>query len=604
MTNSEIVKLLRNMAAALTIQGANRFRIIAYEKAADSIEHLTSDTKDVWDEGKLNEIPGVGPTIAGHLDELFRTGHVKHFESTFKGLSPAVFTFLEIPGIGPKRAFQLTQKFKLNDPKTAVARLEQIAKSGKIAQLPGWGEKSQTEILSAIETYKRGQIKENRMPLPYADLLAQELIEYLAKIPGVKRVDCLGSLRRKVATIGDVDLAAATTDPQKVLHAFVTHPKVRKIVDQGEKGATVLLSVGRQVDLRVQAPSAYGAMLQYFTGSKHHNIRLREYALKKGLSLSEHGIKTIGKTKNPQLTKSNYNSTNERYEFDNEKDFYQALGMDWIDPELREDNGEIEAALSHRLPKLVMHDDIKGDLHVHSNYDLSPSHDLGSSTLTELLDRAVELGYEYLGISDHNPSTSKHTEKQVVEIMKKRRERFEKIHSAWSRSVKKRVHLFTMLEVDIDPKGNLALPDGAFAYVDAVVASVHSVFNQSKEQMTERILKALQQPKVKILGHPTGRLLGSREGIEADWKRIFGFCSGRNIAMEINSWPERLDLPNLLVREALQHKIKLVIDTDSHDDKNMNLMPYGVDVARRGWAEKQDILNTLGYNDFRSWLLS
>lgn len=598
MTNPEIVKLLRSVAAALTIKGENRFRIIAYEKAADSIEHLTSEVKDIWEEGKLESISGVGAAISSSLDELFKTGNVKHFEAIFSGISPAFFEFLLIPGVGPKKAYQLTKELRLNDPKIAISRLEKAAKTGKIATLPGWGEKSQTEILSAIETYRKGQIKENRMVLPYADSLAQEIVDYLKKVPGVIRVDKLGSLRRKVATIGDIDLAVATDEPQAVLEAFIHYPKVRKIIDQGPKGATVFLSVGKQVDLRVQTPKAYGAMLQYFTGGKNHNIRLREYALKHGFSLNEYGIKNVktGKTK----------------QYGSEEDFYQALKMDWIPPEIREDAGEIEVSLQHKLPALVKMEDIKGDLHIHSNYDLKPSHDLGASNLEELLDTAVELGYEYIGISDHNPSVTNQTERQIIDIMKRRRERFEYIYNSWSQRVKKpfdktqdkRVQICIMLEVDIDPKGKLALPESAFEYVDGIIISVHSSFNLSKEQMTERILSAFSHPKAKILGHPTGRLFGQREGYEVDWTQLFAFCKEYDKALEINSWPERLDLPDLLVRDAVRQGVKLVINTDSHAAVHLNGIQYGVDVARRGWAEKKDVLNTMGYNDFSKWLKS
>lgn len=587
MTNPEIAQLLRNMAAALKIQNANRFRIIAYEKAADSIEHLTSEVKDLWDDGKLDTIPGVGSTIAGHLDELFKTGKVKHFENTFKTLSPALFTLLLVPGIGPKRAFELTEKFKITNPKTAVVELEKVAKSGKIAVMEGWGEKSQADILSAIETYKKGQIKENRMALPYADKLAMEVINYLQVLPEVVRIDRLGSLRRKVVTIGDIDLAAATKEPAKVVSAFVKYPKVRKIIDQGEKGATVLLSVGKQVDLRVQKPQAYGAMLQYFTGSKNHNIKLREFAIKKGLSLNEHGIKSI--------------KTGKTAEVKTEEDFYKAVGLKWIPPEIREDAGEIEAALQNKLPRLVENKDIKGEVHVHSSYDLKPSHDLGNSSLEELLDEATKLNYTYLGISDHNPKREL-SDDQIISIMKRRKEHFEQVYSSWSKRVKNRTHLFIMCEVDIDPKGNIALPDKAADYLDAFIVSVHSAFNLSKEQMTNRIISALSHEKARILGHPTGRLLGSREGYEVDWQKLFTFCREYNKAIEINSWPERLDLPDRLVREAINQGVKLVINTDSHAKDQMSGITYGVDVARRGWAQKKDILNTMEYNEFSKWL--
>lgn len=590
MNNIEIVKLLRNIAAALQIKGENRFRIIAYENAAAAIEHLTSEVKDIWQDGKLEDISGIGSTIAKYLDELFITGKIKHFEAILKDLSPAIFEFLLIPGIGPKKAYRLTQEFKINNAKTAVAELTKIAQQGKIAELDGFGEKSQSEILASIETYKKGQIKENRMPYPFADALAQEVIDYIKQNKYAKRVDVLGSLRRKVATIGDIDLACATDNPVSVLDHFVTFSKVGKIVDRGDKGATVLLSIGRQVDLRVQKPSAYGSMLQYFTGSKYHNIRLREFALRKGLSLSEHGIKQV--------------KTGKIKEVSTEENFYKEIGLPWIPSEIREDTGEVDAASKNKLPKLVSVEDMKGDLHIHSNYDLHSSHDMGVSSVEELLDTASKLSYEYIGISDHNPSIGMLSENQIVSIMKKRREVFEHIYTSWNKSVKNRVHILFMLEVDITPSGKLAFPDAAFEYVDAVIVSVHSSFKMEKKQMTERIIKAFSHPKAKILGHPTGRLLGKREGLDVNWNEILAFAKTNNKAMEINSWPERLDLPDLLVQEAIRQGVKLVINTDSHAKDHMYNMKYGIDVARRGWAEKKNILNTMMYNEFRNWLIS
>ncbi len=608
MSNLEIATLFRNVAAVLTIQNANRFRIVAYEKVADSIEKLTSDIKDLWKDGKLREIPGIGDTIASYIDELFKTGKIKHLEAIIKSVSPAFFIFLQIPGIGPKRADFLTSNLKISNPKTALNDLKKAIKSGKISKFAGWGEKSQSELTKSIASFERGHIKENRMPLPFADSIAMQVLEYLKKLPQVKQADVLGSLRRKVPTIGDIDLAVATNEPNVVIKAFVDYPKARKTVDQGEKGATILLFDGRQVDLRVQTPKAYGAMLQYFTGSKLHNIHLREFAIKKGLSLSEHGIKNITGLKIKDLRFKNFNDKSKIYEFDDEVKFYNALGLDWIPPELREDTGEIEAALRQAqgkqqgLPKLVNLNDIKGDLHIHSNYNLEPSHDLGLSTLEELIKQADLLHYEYIGISDHNPSISGHNQLQVVEILKKRREKFEHIFTSREKSVKNRVKIFIMLEIDIDPKGNLAIPDEAFAYIDAAIVSIHSNFKMNKTDMTKRILSGLRHAKAKIFGHPTGRLLGSREGYEADWNQIFDFCKKFNRAVEINSWPERLDLPDLLVREAVKKGVKLFIDTDSHEHLQMFNMQYGVSVARRGWAENKDILNTLSYNELEKWM--
>ncbi len=589
MTNLEIAELLRKVAAAYQILNENRFRVIAYQRAADSVEHLTSELKDYWDDNKLDEVSGVGSTIAEHLDELFKTGKSTHWESVFAKVPQGVFPLLLVPGIGPKKAYALVTELKLGGEKTVISDLEQAAKAGKIATMEGFGEKSQTVILEAIEIYKRGQIKENRMPLPAADAIAREIIEYLKAGGHVDRADVLGSLRRSVSTIGDIDIAVATSKPELVLDHFVLFPH-QKLVDHGASGATLLLHNGRQVDLRVQNLSSYGAMLQYFTGSKNHNVRLRELALRKGISLSEHGIKDV-KTGKIRL-------------YETEESFYKAVGLPWIPPELREDKGEIDAAKEGELPKLVELSDIKGDLHMHTNYDLSSSHDVGKNPLGDHLDKAKELGYDYIGISDHNPSLSNHTEKDIVSIMKRRKDDYEQLYTSWQKREKDRVQYFLMCEVDILTDGKLALPESAFEYVDAVVVSLHSGFTQSRAVVTDRIIRALtSHPKVRIFGHPTGRLLGSREGADADWQAVLAVAKEKDIAMEINSYPDRLDFPDPLVYDAIKHGVRFTIDTDAHAVEHMDLMRYGVSVARRGWATKRDIINTLGYNDFKSWLI-
>lgn len=618
MTNLEIAQLFRKVSAAYQILDENRFKIIAYDRAADSIEHLTSDAKDLWDDGKLGDIPGIGEGISHYLDELFRTGKVKHFDSLFHKVPRAVFPLLLIPGIGPKKAYRLVKELKIKDDEDdVVGELEFWAKSHKIAPIEGFGEKSEADILSAIATYKRGQIKENRMELAVADDIAQEVITHIKKGGHVDRVDVLGSLRRQVSTIGDIDIAVATTKPEAVIKHFVLYPH-QELVEEGPRGATLLLHNGCQVDVRVQDPKSYGAMLQYFTGSKNHNIRLRSFALDRGLSLNEYGIKAVGKRiQNSEFRIKNYNKKQNIYEFENEERFYKAIGLPYIPPELREDKGEVEAALRQAqgklfgLPKLVEISDIKGDLHIHTNYNLEPSHDLGADPLGNYLTKAVELGYEYIGLSDHNPSLSKHNTKQIVDIMKRRKEKYAQLFSSWTKSVHsslprghRGVQMFIMCEVDILPDGKLALPDGAFHYVDAVIVSIHSSFTQGKEITTERVVHALtSHPKVRIFGHPTGRLILKREGVELDWNEIFSVCKTQDIALEINAYPQRLDLPDSIVYDGVKEGVRLCIDTDSHATTQMDVMKYGVGVARRGWAKKSDIVNTMEYNEFKKWLI-
>ena len=585
LTNLELAQLLRKVAAAYQILNENRFKISAYERVADSIEHLTSEAKDLWDDGKLGEISGIGEGISHYLNELFRTGTVKHFDDVMKRVPEAVFPLLLVPGLGPKKAYTLVRELKLDYADTVIADLEKAARKGKIAPLEGFGDKSEKVILSSIQLFKKGAIKENRMELPTADSIAQDVISYLRKLEDVEKINVLGSLRRQVSTIGDIDIAVATKKPDVVIDYFMKYPH-EKIIDEGPQGATLLLYSGRQVDLRVQDPSKYGAMLQYFTGSKNHNIKLRSYGLIKAKSLNEYGIKDV--------------KTGRMRSFQTEEAFYRELGLPWIAPELREDMGEIEAAQEGKLPHLMELRDIKGDLHIHTNYDLETSHDLGADPLTSYITRGAALGYQYIGISDHNPNVTKHTEKQIIGIMKGRKEYYESLAKARD----KHLHVFIMCEVDIQPDGILALPEEAFDYVDAVVVSIHSSFTQPKAMTTKRVIAALTAyPKVRIFGHPTGRLLTKREGVEMDWKEVFSVCKERDIALEINALPQRLDLPDTIVYDARNAGIKFCINTDAHAIGQMDMMRYGVSVARRGWCEKRDIVNTTEYNEFKHWLI-
>ena len=593
MTNQEIAELLRQVSACYQILGGNRFKIIAYDRAAEGIEHATQEIKDIWQEGKLEEVPGIGKSIAESLDELFKTGKVKHFEQILSRLPASIYPLLLVPGIGPKKAFKLVNELKLLKKETVVADLEKAAKAHKIAPMEGFGEKSEQVILEGIEAFKKGQIKENRMDLPTADGIAQELLAHMRKLPAILRADPLGSLRRQVATIGDIDIAVATKKPEEVINHFLKYPH-QKIIDRGPVGSTVLLHNGRQADLRVQRPEAYGAMLQYFTGSKHHNIKLRTYAVSKGLSLNEYGIKHV------KTGKVDKHAT--------EESLYRAIGMPYIPPELREDRGEVEAALRQAqgkpdgLPVLVKGEDIKGDLHMHANFQYASAHDLGASPLSEHLDIADELGYAYIGISDHNPAGTL-AEKEVCSIMEKRKAYYEHALSSWTKRTRKDIHVFIMCEVDINPQGLLALPPSAFEFVDAVIVSLHSSFTQDKDTVTKRISRALTaHPKVRIFGHPTGRLISKREGVDADWREVLRVAREHDVAMEINSYPDRLDLPDALVCDAVGAGVKLCIDTDSHQAQQMYLYKYGVSVARRGWATKRDIINTREYNEFKKWL--
>ncbi|HEV2339890.1 MAG TPA: hypothetical protein VGT05_03970 [Patescibacteria group bacterium] len=587
MTNSEIANLLRNVAAAYTIKDEKKFhfQIVAYEKASDAIAKLTTEVSDLYKENKLNTIPGIGPTLQSHLEELMQQGKVKHFNEVLKGIPESVFPLLAIPSFGPKKGYKLVTSFHLKNPQTVIADVVKHAEKGDIAKLPTFGEKSQSDILRAVGEFHKGAGKTTRMLLPFALEVAEKMATYLRTTPAVVKAEPLGSLRRRRPTVGDIDIAVASDKPHEVIEHFASYPYKKRVIEKGPATSSILTNGGQQIDLMVQPVESFGSLLQHFTGSKNHNIHLRDYALKKGLSLSEYGIKNL-KSKEGV-----------RKHFATEQAFYQALGMDWIPPELREDTGEIEAAINHKLPHLIEAADIKGDLHTHSSYPIEPSHDMGINTMQEHIDAAHKLHYEYIGFSEHNPSISKHTKDQIYTILAKRQEYIEQL-----KLKNKSVRIINLLEIDILPNGNLAIDEKGLSYLDAAIVSIHSVFNMNEEQMTKRVLQGLSHPKAKILAHPTGRMLNERSGYSLDFERIFTFCKEHHKAMEINAWPERSDLPDTLIRQAIDAGVTMVIDTDSHAVTHMEVMMSGVFQARRGWAEKRDIINTKEYNQFINWL--
>lgn len=587
MDNKQIAKLFKNIADAYTIKDEKKFhfQIVAYQRASDTVSNMSGEIRDYYTEDKLDKLPGIGNTIKSHLEDLFKKGKVSHFEWVLKGIPQSIFVLTEIPTFGPKKAYKLVKEFNLDNPKTVIEDLKKIAKSGKIAELEGFGEKSQSDILRAIEEFKEGKGKTTRMTLPYAFEIVEKLLNYLEKSPDIEKVEALGSFRRRSPTVGDIDLAIATKSPKKAIEYFIDYPYKERVIEKGDVSASILVSGGRQIDLLIQPEESFGSLLQHFTGSKNHNVHLREYALKKDISLSERGFKK--KSRSGEIFQT----------FESEEKFYQGLGLDWIPPELREDTGEIEASEKHDLPKLVDLSDLKGDLHIHSSYPIEPSHDLGKNTMEEMLEKATDLKYEYLAFSEHNPSISKHSNKKIYEILSKRNEKIEQLKSS-----NKDIRIFKLLEVDILPNGSLAIDDKALELLDGAIVSIHSVFSMGREEMTKRVINGLSNAKAKILAHPTGRLLNERKGYDLDFEKIFDFCKKHSKALEINSWPARLDLTDSLIKDAKNNGVKMVIDSDSHATYQMDMQKYGVFMARRGWAEKSDILNTLSYNSFLEWL--
>jgi DNA polymerase (family X) len=586
MSNQDIATLFKNIAAAYTIKDDKkyRFQIIAYQNAADTLEKTTTEIHDLYRNGQMSHLPGLGPSMRAYIEELLQTGKVSHFESILKDLPPAIFPLLDIPSFGPKKAYKLVTALQLSDPATVIDELEQQAQAGKIAGIEGFGEKSQADVIQAIKEYRLGKTKSVRMVLPFASELAEKVEIYLRACKAVLQVSPLGSLRRRVSTIGDIDFAISSKDPEAVIKHFLAYPYLERVIEQGEAEASIIVSGGKQVDLKIQPPERFGSLLQHFTGSKRHNIHLRELALRKGLSLSEYGIKEKDDPKN------------EFKAFDTEEKFYKALGLSWIPPEIREDAGEIELAQKGKLPDLIELQDIKGDFHIHSDYPIEPSHDMGKDSMETMIKRAIALGYDYIAFSEHNPSVSKHTKEHTYQILLQRNSFIEHLKSRY-----KNIRIISLLEIDILTDGSLAVDDKSLELLDGALVSIHSGFSMDEETMTKRVLKGLAHPKAKILSHPTGRLINQRTGYELNWEKVFAYCKEHNKALEINAWPLRLDLPDALVKEAISHGIKLSIDTDSHAVGHMDLMEFGVSVARRGWAKKSDILNAMGYNELVAW---
>lgn len=570
-TNTQIADLFREISATYAMLGKDYFKQIAYENAATSIEHATSELKDLWDDGKLDTVPGIGKTMQAHLDELFKTGKVKHFDQIRKDMPPGMFALLKIPGIGPKTAYKIAKELKVKD----IDDLLQKAKGGRIKGITGFGAKSQEDIIAGIQEFKA---RSGRYTLPEAYITAERIIAYLKEEKAALDVQPLGSLRRMVATVGDVDIAVSSKDPAKIISRFGKFREISRILTAGGVASSAVLNSGIQIDVKIQPPEAFGALLQHFTGSKNHNIHLREYALKKHYSLSEHGIKTKEGTKM----------------FHSEKDFYGFLGLDYIEPELREDTGEIEAAQKHKLPSLVTLKDIKGDIHLHSSYPIEPSHDLGANSFEEIVAKAKKIGYQYVGLSDHSPGFSTHTKAQLMDLIVKRTKKIEHIKSSH-----KNFGILNLLEIDILTNGELSVPEEGLKMLDGAIAGIHSSHKQDKQTITSRLLTACQSPYVRVISHPTGRLLLERESYEADWPQIFTACAKTKTMLEINAWPNRLDLPDTLVREAIAKGVTLIINSDAHQIDQMDNMRFGVAVARRGWCEKKNIANTLPWLEFK-----
>jgi DNA polymerase (family 10) len=563
MNNRQVADILYDIADMLEIRGEIIYKSVAYRRAADNILNLGRDINDVWREGKLREIPGVGDALTKKLDELLRTGRLEYYEGLKEEIPPGVVAMLAIPDVGPKTAKLLYEKLAL----MSVADVERAAREGKLRELPGLGVKSEANILAGIEALHR---RSTRIPLGTAWPVAREILAGLrAGCSAVQQAAAAGSLRRMKATVGDIDLLVASDEPEAVMACFVNLPLVEEVPLRGSTKTSVILHNGLQVDLRVLEPARYGSLLQYFTGSKDHNVALRELSLDQGLSLSEYGFKRDG----------------EEILCPDEESVYNTLRLPWIPPELRENRGEIEAAKRGELPKLIELGDIKGDLHVHTSWSD------GVASIAEMAETARGRGYQYAVISDHTQSlgvarglTPERLREQRVEINRLNE------HLADFR-------LLQGAEVEIKADGSLDLPDEALSELDVVVASIHSGLRQERERITSRLISAMCNPYVDVIGHPLGRILGQREDTAVDIATVMVVALETGKILEVNAIPDRLDLDDAHIRRAVEMGVRLAVNSDAHNAEGLAAMEYGVATARRGWAETKDVVNTLPLNE-------
>ncbi len=564
-TNEQLLTILKEVTAAMEVKEVTFFRIRAYQNVISAIEDLTVSVYDLWRQNRLDEISGIGVILKQHLSDLFSTGSVKDFEMVKKDLPEGMFALLGLRGIGAKKAFKLASIFKLEKRDTAFELLKKHAEKGEIRVLEGFGEKSELAILETLNEHKKHKNSKERMLLSHAEEIAGRYIDFLTSADFIEEASALGSLRRREATVGDLDIAAATTEPQKAIEHFISFPEVKEVTAKGTSRAAVILTNDVQVDLRVTRSEALGAMTQYFTGSKTHNINLRNYALEQGFSLSEYGIKY-----KDVLT-----------EFATEEAFYSHIKLSYIPPELRQGKNEVELAKNGKLPDLIKLSDIQGDLHMHTTYSD------GAESIEAMVSASISKGYKYIAITDHNPSVKAQGTFDVLASIENKRRLIEQLNSSQDD-----IRILFGFEVDILKSGELGLPDNLLSKLDFAIASIHTALDQPRAEITERLLKAIRNPLVKFIGHPSGRLINKRPPCDIDWELVLNEAKKHNKILEINAQPTRLDLADDIAYEARRLGIRLIINTDAHSVSELDNMKYGVDVARRAWCRKEDIVNT------------
>jgi len=556
ITNKEIARIFDEIADILEVKEGDKFKIRAYRKAARTIESLTQDLSDFSSVTELKKLPSIGDALAKKIHEIITSGKLEYYEELRTSVPKGVLELLSIPNVGPKTVSKLYNECNVTD----IESLELAAKNHRLQHLFGMGRKTEERILKGIAQYRRHK---ERIPLGKAYFQAKNIVKSLENLDAVERIAFAGSIRRMRETIGDIDILVASENPSRVMSAFKALDGITEIIASGDTKSSVIMD-DTQVDLRVVRDDSFGSALQYFTGSQLHNIKLRELALKQGLKLNEYGV-----------FKGDQPVAGRR-----EEEVYEALGLPFIPPELREDQGEIEAAIKGELPDLIELNRIKGDLHIHSRWSD------GKNSIEEVVDKARSLGYEYVAICDHSPAIGitrgVNEEKLLDEIIE-----IERINEDLSD-----FKVLTGIEVDIRSDNTLDLPDKILEKLDIVLAAVHTKFSQSKDAMTRRIISAIKNPHVDIIAHPTGRLIGKRDPYDLDIEAVLDAARDTRTILEINANPRRLDLKDIHARYAKEKGVKVAISTDAHDISQMELMPFGVATARRGWLEPEDVLNT------------
>jgi DNA polymerase (family 10) len=582
MENLDIAHVLEELADLLEIQGANPFRIRAYRNAVRTVEGLTRPMRAMVDAGEdLTGLPAIGKDLAEHIVELVRTGRMTRLEELTEEFPRSLVELMRLDGVGPKKARKLFDELDVR----TLDDLETALTAGKVQDLTGFGKKSAEKILQAIEDHRKHV---GRFLLDDVEQLLAPVLEHVRGATGVRRVEVAGSFRRRKETIGDVDLLAEYDgDGTAVVQHFVAYPGAERVEAAGGTKGNIVLRSELSVDLRVIPPRSFGAALQYFSGSKEHNVAMRTRAVRNGLRVNEWGVFRVPEGADPETLGK---EEGERLAGETEEGVYEALGMAWVPPELRENRGEVEASLAGSLPRLVTLEDIRGDLQMHSTWSD------GKASLEEMARACRDRGYEYVAITDHSQAMA------MVQGLTAERAREQWVEVEEVRERVKGIEILKSAEVDILKDGTLDLPDEILEGLDVVVVSVHSFMDQDKTTMTERVLRAIRHPEVDILAHPTGRLLNRREPFELDVEAVLAAAAELGVAVELNANPNRLDLSDVHVLRAKELAVKVVISTDAHAPRGLDNMRFGVDQARRGWLEPKDVLNAMPVADFRAWL--